>query len=77
MVYANESAPPQLRATGQSLVGAAQAGLGWAIGGISAGILWDNFGGTVVLLAGGVSLLIGATVFITGQRQAQQPSTPA
>lgn len=71
VVYANESAPPQLRATGQSLVGAAQAGLGWAIGGISAGILWDNFGGTVVLLAGGVSLLIGAAVFITGQRQPQ------
>lgn len=71
VVYANESAPAQLRATGQSLVGAAQAGLGWAIGGITAGILWDNFGGTVVLLAGGVSLLIGAAIFITGQRQPQ------
>jgi PPP family 3-phenylpropionic acid transporter len=69
VVYANESAPSQLRATGQSLVGAAQAGLGWAIGGVTAGILWDNFGGTVVLLSGGVSLLIGATVFILGQRQ--------
>ncbi len=69
VIFANQSAPPQLRATGQSLVGAAQAGLGWAIGGITAGILWDTFGGTVVLVVGGVSLVIGAIVFILGQRQ--------
>jgi PPP family 3-phenylpropionic acid transporter len=68
VVYANESAPPQLRATGQSLVGAAQAGVGWAIGGITGGILWDLFGGTAVLLAGGLSLIVGAFIFILGQR---------
>ncbi len=66
--YANQSAPPQLRATGQSLVGAAQAGLGWAIGGVSGGILWDLYGGTAVLLAAGTSLLIGAAIFILGQQ---------
>lgn len=71
VVYANESAPPRLRATGQSLVGAAQAGLGWAIGSISGGLLWDALGGTAVLLAGGTSLIIGAIVFILGQRQPQ------
>lgn len=71
VVYANESAPPRLRATGQSLVGAAQGGLGWAIGSISAGLLWDALGGTAVLLAGGISLIIGAIVFLAGQRQPQ------
>jgi MFS family permease len=70
VVYANESAPPRLRATGQSLFGAAQAGLGWAIGGVTAGLMWDHFGGTVVLVAGGISALVGATIFILGQRQA-------
>lgn len=69
VVYANQSAPPRLRATGQSLVGAAQAGLGWALGGITSGLLWDNFGGTVVLLTGATSLLIGVAVFVIGQRQ--------
>jgi PPP family 3-phenylpropionic acid transporter len=68
VIYANESAPPQLRATGQSLVGAAQAGLGWAIGGITGGILWDAFGGTAVLLTGAASLVVGAFIFILGQR---------
>lgn len=77
VVYANESAPPQLRATGQSLVGAAQAGLGWAIGGISSGILWDLFGGTVVLLAGAVSLVIGAIIFINGQRPVRRVEAEA
>jgi PPP family 3-phenylpropionic acid transporter len=72
VVYANQSAPPRLRATGQSLVGAAQTGLGWAIGGITGGILWDAFGGTAVLVAGGTSLLIGAFLFIIGHRQTQQ-----
>jgi PPP family 3-phenylpropionic acid transporter len=76
VIYANESAPPQLRATGQSLVGAAQAGVGWAIGGITAGILWDLFGGTVVLVVGGISVIIGAIIFIAGQRPAQ-PAQPA
>jgi PPP family 3-phenylpropionic acid transporter len=75
VIYANESAPPQLRATGQSLVGAAQAGVGWALGGITGGILWDAFGGTAVLLAGGISLIIGAFVFIVGQRPTQ-PARP-
>lgn len=72
VVYANETAPARLRATGQSLIGAAQAGLGWALGGITGGILWDHFGGTVVLVTGGISLLIGAAVFFIGQRQPEQ-----
>jgi PPP family 3-phenylpropionic acid transporter len=68
VVYANESAPAHLRATGQSLVGAAQSGLGWAIGSILSGLLWDATGGASVFVFAGVSMLIGATVFLFGQR---------
>jgi predicted MFS family arabinose efflux permease len=49
--------------------------VGWALGGITGGILWDAFGGTAVLLAGGISLIIGAFVFIAGQRPTQ-PAQP-
>jgi PPP family 3-phenylpropionic acid transporter len=77
VAYANQSAPPRLRATGQSLVGAAQAGVGWAIGGITSGILWDAFGGTVVLVVGGISLIIGAFIFILGQRPTGTQALPA
>jgi len=68
VAYANESAPPHLRATGQSLVGAAQSGLGWAIGSILAGLLWDSAGGAVVFGLAGVAMLAGAAVFLAGQR---------
>jgi PPP family 3-phenylpropionic acid transporter len=68
VVYANESAPAHLRATGQSLVGAAQSGLGWAIGSILSGLLWDATGGASVFVFAGVSMLIGASVFLFGQR---------
>jgi PPP family 3-phenylpropionic acid transporter len=71
VTHANQSAPPRLRATGQSLIGAAQGGLGWAIGGVTSGVLWDAFGGTTVLLTGAASLLVGVVIFVWGQRQPQ------
>jgi len=70
VAYANETAPPGLQATGQSLVGAAQGGLGWALGSITGGLLWDNLGGTVVLMVAGLSMFVGALVFSLGQRTA-------
>jgi PPP family 3-phenylpropionic acid transporter len=70
VVFANESAPSRLRATGLSLVGAAQGGLGWALGGVTGGVLWDAFGGTTVLLTGAASLAIGGVIFLLGQRPA-------
>lgn len=73
VAYANESAPPGLRATGQSLMGAAQGGLGWALGSITGGLMWDNFGGTVVLVVAGLSMFVGATVFGVGQRAPAPP----
>ena len=68
VVYANETAPAHLRATGQSLVGAAQGGLGWAIGAILSGLLWDSAGGTAVFVFAGTAMLAGAFVFAVGQR---------
>ena len=68
VAYANESAPTHLRATGQSLVGAAQGGLGWAIGAIVSGLLWDSAGGAVVFLFACAAMLAGAVVFAVGQR---------
>jgi PPP family 3-phenylpropionic acid transporter len=74
VAYANETAPPGLRATGQSLVGAAQGGLGWALGSITGGLLWDSWGGTVVLLVAGISMFVGAIVFGIGQRTGAPPA---
>jgi MFS transporter, PPP family, 3-phenylpropionic acid transporter len=68
VAYASVSVPASLRATGQTLIGATQGGLGWALGSITGGLLWDTAGGTVVLLVAGVSLLAGAGVFGAGQR---------
>ncbi len=77
VAYANETAPAHLRATGQSLVGAAQGGLGWAIGAILSGLLWDSAGGTVVFALAGAAMLAGALVFAIGQRtRGQRGATP-
>lgn len=69
VAYANSSAPPGLRATGQSLMGAAQGGLGWALGSIAGGLMWDNLGGSVTLIVAGVVMASGAVVFGIGQRK--------
>jgi len=61
--YAAQSAPAGLRATGQSLVGAAQGGLGWAIGAVIAGIVWDVWGGSAVLLVASGAMLLAAFVY--------------
>lgn len=68
VAYANETAPAHLRATGQSLVGAAQGGLGWAIGAILSGLLWDSAGSSAVFVFAGIAMTLGAIVFAAGQR---------
>jgi len=68
VAYANEAAPPGLRATGQSLMGAAQFGLGWAIGSLAAGLIWGSLGGGWVFLLAAVALFTGAGIFAVGQR---------
>lgn len=62
--YAAQSAPAGLRATGQALVGAAQGGLGWAIGAIVGGLLWDASGGAAVLWGAAALMLLAALVYV-------------
>lgn len=61
--FASQSAPDGLRATGQALVGAAQGGLGWSLGAMIAGTLWDNFGGSIVLMTASVLMVAAALVY--------------
>lgn len=77
VAYASEAAPPGLGATSQALVGAAQAGLGWAAGAIVAGYLWDLVGPRSVFTAGAGMALMAALLFFLGSRQRITPPTPA
>jgi len=61
--YAAQSAPNGMRATGQAIVGAAQGGLGWAMGSVIGGVLWENFGGAAVLWAAAAIMLTAALVY--------------
>ena len=63
VTYAAQSAPTGMRATGQAIVGAAQGGLGWAIGSVIGGMLWDGFGGSAVLWAAAGIMLLAAVVY--------------
>jgi PPP family 3-phenylpropionic acid transporter len=61
--YATESAPASMRATAQSLVGAAQGGLGWSIGALAGGLLWGYAGGPAVLWSASLLMLLAALVY--------------
>ena len=67
--YAAESAPKGLEATAQSLAGAAQSGLGWGIGSLLAGALWDAAGGHIVLFTSAGVMLVAAVIFWAGNRK--------
>lgn len=69
--YASESAPPGLSATAQALVGAAQSGIGWSLGAVIAGYLWDLQGGPAVFLMATLAAVMGATMIWQGERQPQ------
>ncbi|HEX9925592.1 MAG TPA: MFS transporter [Anaerolineae bacterium] len=66
--YASETAPPGLSATAQTLMGAAQSGLGWALGSVVAGYLWDLTNGHVVLFFAAAIMALGALIFWAGNR---------
>ena len=66
--YASESAPPGLSATAQALMGAAQSGLGWGLGSVIAGYLWDTTNGHVVLFFAATTVALGALIFWLGNR---------
>jgi MFS family permease len=67
--YASEAAPPGLSATAQALMGAAQSGLGWSLGSVLAGYLWDQTNGHWVLLFASAMVALGAMIFWLGNRQ--------
>lgn len=74
VTYASDAAPPGLSATAQSLVGAVQSGIGWSLGSVIAGYLWDIQGGPAVFLTATLSVIIGGTIFWVGERGAQESS---
>lgn len=66
--YASESAPVGMRSTAQAIVGAAQGGLGWGLGALWAGFLWDWGGGATVFWSSAVIVTIGLLLFRSGLR---------
>ncbi len=69
--YASEAAPPGLSATAQVLMGAAQSGLGWSLGSVMAGYLWDQTNGHIVLSFAAVCMALAALIFWLGNRAKQ------
>ena len=62
VAYADQYAPPGMRATAQGLFGAMVFGLGLAIGGFVGGPLLENWGGQVLFLIFGIVVLIVVAV---------------
>jgi MFS family permease len=67
--YAAEAAPPGLTATSQGLVGAVQGGIGWGIGALLAGYLWDGLGGSAVFAMAAIAVTAATFVFVWGNRR--------
>lgn len=74
--YASEAAPPGLSATAQALMGAAQSGLGWSLGSVLAGYLWDLTNGHWVLFFSALCVALGAVIFWWGNRQPKVIDSP-
>ena len=66
--YASETAPTGMSATAQALVGAMQSGLGWSIGSVIAGYLWDLSGPQAVYAFSTGAVIIAAASFWWGNR---------
>lgn len=66
--YSSEAAPPGLSATAQALMGAAQSGLGWSLGSVIAGYLWDRTNGHIVLFFAAAMFLGATLIFWLGNR---------
>ncbi len=69
--FANETAPKGMSATAQATVGAAQGGLGWGLGAIIGGTLWDLTSGSAVFWASALFGLAAIVVFRIGLRLAK------
>ena len=69
VAYADQYAPPGMRATAQGLFGAMVFGLGMAIGGFVGGPILESWGGSAVFLIFGVVVLITVAVVALLQRR--------
>ncbi len=67
--YASDAAPPGFSATAQALVGAGFSGLGWSLGSIIAGNLWDYFGGRMVFFFAAAMAALALLIFGLGSRE--------
>jgi MFS family permease len=67
--YASQAAPPGLSATAQALMGAVQSGLGWSIGSVIAGYLWDQTNGHIVFFFAAFTMLLATLIFWLGNRE--------
>ena len=72
--FASESAPEGMRSTAQAIVGAAQGGLGWGIGALWAGFLWDWGGGSTVFWSSATIVAVGLVIFRLGLRTTPRPT---
>jgi PPP family 3-phenylpropionic acid transporter len=67
--YVSSVAPPGLSATAQALMGAALLGLGWSLGSVVAGYLWDNINGHAVFFFAALTAILAALIFGIGGRE--------
>jgi PPP family 3-phenylpropionic acid transporter len=72
--YVSSTAPPGLGATAQTLFGAALVGLGWSLGSVAAGYLWDVIDPHAVFFFAAFTAVIAALVFWIGSRSHVQPT---
>ncbi|MBN1430050.1 MAG: MFS transporter [Anaerolineae bacterium] len=66
--YVSSVAPPGLGATAQTLFGAAMLGLGWSIGSVVAGYLWDVISPHAIFFFAAGTATLAALVFGMGSR---------
>jgi MFS family permease len=67
--YASDAAPPGLSATAQALMSAGIVGLGWSMGSIVNGYLWDNVGSRAVFFFAAFSAILSLLIFLMGSRE--------
>lgn len=68
--YASDAAPPGLSATAQALMGAGMVGLGWSIGSVISGYLWDSLSGHAIFFFAAMMAALALLVFWLGSNEA-------
>ncbi|MCB0044761.1 MAG: MFS transporter [Caldilineaceae bacterium] len=66
--FADEHSPRSLRSTGQAIMNAALFGLGWSMGAMLGGILWQHTNGHILFLCMSACGVIAAAILFFGKR---------